>query len=149
MCSRLFLSFALHKAALCTTHGARSKGWSSGTAVGRLLAILWDWATACTLLSVSSCLWWAQTAFSPAPVKFLHTPYSPHSACVRMCDVSPREQGATQPAFSFTSLLGPLWVAGCVLLPSVPPPCPFFCPLQSSFETMHVHKTIGMAMGCP
>lgn len=80
---------------------------------------------------------------------FSHIPYSPCSACVRMCDVSPRGQGATQPVFSFTSLRGPLWVGGCVLLPSVPPPCPFFCLLQSSFETMHVHKIIRMAMGCP
>lgn len=57
--------------------------------------------------------------------------------------------GATQPVFSFTSLLGPLWVGGFVLLPSVPPPCPFFCLLQSSFEAMCVHKIIGEPVGCP
>lgn len=73
MCSRLFLSAALHKAALCTTHGAR-KGWSSEMGVGRLLAILWEWAIACTLLPVPNCLWWAQSVFSPAPVIFLPPP---------------------------------------------------------------------------
>lgn len=30
LCVRLFPSAAPHKAALCTTHGARGEGWSSG-----------------------------------------------------------------------------------------------------------------------
>lgn len=111
--------------------------------VGRLLVILWEWTTACTLLSVPDCLWWAQSAFSPALVKFLPPPlFSTH--CVGMCSISPREEGATQPVFSFTSLLGPLWIDGFVLLPSVPVPCPFFSLLHSSFEIIHVHKIIGM-----
>lgn len=91
--------------------------------------------------------------FNQLPGSLSHLPYSPRSACVGTCGVSPREEGAgpgaTQPVFSFTSLLGPLWVGGFVLLPSVPPPCPFFCLLQSSFEAMCVHKIIGEPVGCP
>lgn len=46
LCSRLFPSTAPHKAALCTTHRARSEGWSSGD--GR-------WETPCHASPSSGC----------------------------------------------------------------------------------------------
>ena len=48
--------------------------------------------------------------------------------------------GATQPQSPASHLDLALWVGGFVLLPSVPPPCPLFSLLQSSFEAMHVRK---------
>lgn len=63
----------------CFVHHARGsqRGLELWMGVGRLLAILWEGASACTLLPEPDSLWWAQSAFSPAPVKFLPPPLFP------------------------------------------------------------------------